>query len=576
MEGGSKIDHTALDHGFFQFTLPHTWTGIIFWGLAAFILLFSGVLVIISMSIPDVPPISDATIISSLDEINDEDSVELGVGWENQGATANFAVIEVEIVEGTLVHGYWEYDADGENCTDYVDVYEDPLTLQTLNGEETFVMGWSNEMGTEVSTISRSCSNRYDDWFVQEGDIIEIFLMKYNENYSILSVGAEGLEPGERTEREDAQRFALLGIIIASLIMMITTPTSLSDDIKKLRTRWNNLPFVDSPPFVDGKRYSLKAGVGPIRPVDDNDWVIPPPGFETWPENLYEQQEDGAMIEEHPLVIGTPTPATFTLYSINGIIFIATSLWLVSDLIARHSDDFQILLGQILRVVVIIFNLIWLIFAWRKWKLTHNIIDTPTSKVRGVAVGPAELVGQVRPGPDGTLTVDVGGNSNRRVEGIVSFRWKEEEYVCTKDSDGKESCSWNTRRDIDGNTRFILHDGSGGILVEPSSWKKPFHGSPLHIWEAGRWRWTIWALGAGDPIYCLGRVETRTSAEKEEGLDTSIPNANLIVRGNKDIGMQVHLKRGTELSVISGLRSTTEAIIAPLVMLTFSAIPFLW
>ena len=206
----------------------------------------------------------------------------------------------------------------------------------------------------------------------------------------------------------------------------------------------------------------------------------------------------------------------------------------------------------------------------------HNIIDTATSRVRSVAVGPAELVGQVRPGPEGTISVNVGGSSSRKVEGVVAYRWKEEEYVCTKDSDGKESCSWHTRRTDDGNTNFILHDGTGGILIDPDSWKEVNLGEQLHNWESGRWRWTVWVLASGDPVYCLGRVETRTSEEKEDGIDETIPSSHLVVRGNKDIGMQVHLHRGTELSVISGLRSTTEAIIVPLIMLTFSAIPFLW
>ena len=74
-------------------------------------------------------------------------------------------------------------------------------------------------------------------------------------------------------------------------------------------------------------------------------------------------------------------------------------------------------------------------------------------------------------------------------------------------------------------------------------------GDRLFKWGTGNWRWTVWVLAAGDPVYCLGRVETRTHDEREEGIDTSIPNSLLVVRGNKDIGMQVHLHRGTELSL---------------------------
>ena len=570
MEEGRKIDHTSLQHGFFQFTFPHTRKSIIAWIAALVMYLVATFLIFASISIPDVPPTTEAVRIDSLEDIKDDDQVKLGVGWDNQGDLANFALIEVVIEKGTLVHGYWTYDSDGENCTDHVDIYDEQLTVYPVSGGDSFTLIWSNEMGVEVETIDRQCIDRYGDWYIDEGDIIDVYLMNHDEKMMILSVGTEGLDPGERTEREDAQRFALLAIMIASAIMMVTTPTSLSDDIKKLRHRWGNLPF------VHGKAGSLSPASGPIRRVDDSDWVLPPPGFETWPDNPYTGNSDQHLIEEHPNVIGTPTPATFTLYSINGIIFIVTSLWLASDLLARHGDGTQQTLGYSLRITIIIFNIVWGFFAWKKWKLMHNIIDTPSSRARSVAVGPAELVGQVRPGPNGTMSISIGGSSSRIVQGVVVYRWKEEEYVCTTDKDGKESCNWQTRRTSDGNTEFILHDGTGGILVDPSSWKDIQLGEQLHQWNEHRWRWTAWVLAAGDPVYCLGRVETRTRDEKENDLDETIPSSHLIVRGNEDIGMKVHLHRGTELSLISGLRSTTESIIIPLVMLTFSAIPFLW
>ena len=568
-EGKQSIDHTSLQHGFFQFTFPHTWKGIVPWVIAAIMLLGATVTVIISLDIPDVPPIEDSQYVDNLDEIDDEQKIDLGPGWED-GGEAVFAVIEVEIVEGTLVHGYWEYDSDGENCSDYVDVFEDvTLTVAPVSGGESFEITWNDEMGPEVSTYSRYCPG-YDDWYIDEGDVIEMFIISEDGNYSILSVGAEGLDPGERTEREDAQRIALAVIIVASALLMVTTPTSLSDDIKNLKQRWGNSPFVHGTPG------DLGPADGPVREVDENDWVLPPPGYETWPENPYAPNEDGVLIEEHPDVVGTPTPATFTLYSINGMIFVGTALWLASDLTARHSDDTQQTIGYWLKIGIVLFSIIWTFFAFKKWKLMHNIIDTPSSRVRSVAAGPAELVGQVRPGPQGTLSVDVGGSSSRRVQGVVNYRWKEEERVCSKDKDGKESCRWVTRRTDAGGREFILQDGTGGILVDPTSWDKVNMGDKLFKWGTGNWRWTVWVLAAGDPVYCLGRVETRTHDEREEGIDTSIPNSLLVVRGNKDIGMQVHLHRGTELSLIAGLRSTTEAIVIPLLMLVFSAIPYIW
>ena len=570
VEGKQTIDHTSLQHGLFQFTFPHTWKGTIAWVIAAVLFLGAGAYLLASLDIPDVPPIAESQYVDSLNEIEDEDTVTLGAGWQNSGDEATFAVIDVVIQEGTLVHGYWTPDSDGENCSDHVDVYDHViLTVKPTSGGDSFEIGWSDEVSTEVSTDSRSCPG-YSDWFIEEGDKIEIFMIGIDGNYSMLSVGAEGNEPGERTEREDAQRVALAIVGVAAALMMVTTPTSLSDDIKNLKTRWENKPFVHGTPD------EMKDAKGPIREVDEYDWVLPPPEYETWSDNPYAPNDENSLIEEHPDVIGTPTPATFTLYSINGIIFITAALWLAADLTARHSDDTRQAIGLFLRVGIVLFSLLWSIFAFRKWKLMHNIIDTPSSRVRSVAVGPAELVGQVRPGPQGTLSVDVGGSDSRKVEGVVKYRWKEEEYVCTKDSDGDESCSWETRRTDSGGTEFILHDGTGGILVDPNSWDKVELGDELYCWERSRWRWTVWVLAAGDPVYCLGRVETRTHDEREEGIDTTIPNSLLVVRGNKDIGMQVHLHRGTELSLIAGLRSTTEALVVPTVMLIFSAIPFIW
>ncbi|MGB2452854.1 MAG: hypothetical protein ACPIB8_07935 [Candidatus Poseidoniaceae archaeon] len=568
-EGKQSIDHTSLQHGFFQFTFPHTWKGIVPWVIAAIMLFGAAVTVLISLDIPDVPPIEDSQYVDNLDEVDYEQTVNLGPGWED-GGEAVFAVIEVVIVEGTLVHGYWEYDSDGENCTDYVDVFEDvTLTVAPVSGGGSFEIAWNEEMGPEVSTNSRYCPG-YDDWYIDEGDVIEIFIIGKDGYYSILSVGAEGLDPGERTEREDAQRIALAVIILASGLLMITTPTSLSDDIKNLKKRWGNSPFVHGTPG------NLGPADGPVREVDENDWVLPPPGYETWPDNPYAPNSDSVLIEEHPDVVGTPTPATFTLYSINGMIFVGTALWLASDLTARHSDHTQQSIGWWLKIGIVLFSMTWTYFAYKKWKLMHNIIDTPSSRVRSVAAGPAELVGQVRPGPQGTMSIDVGGSSSRRVQGVVNYRWKEEERVCSKDNEGRESCKWVTRRTDAGGREFILHDGTGGILVDPTSWDKVNMGDRLFKWGTGSWRWTVWVLAAGDPVYCLGRVETRAHDEREEGIDTSIPNSLLVVRGNKDIGMQVHLHRGTELSLIAGLRSTTEAIVIPLLMLVFSAIPFIW
>ena len=496
MEDKSKIDHTSLQHGFFQFTFPHTWKAIVAWVIAFVMFVAAGLFLMFSLDIPDVPPVSEAISIDNLDEIDEDDEVDLGQGWE--GETGTFLTIDVVIEQGVLVDGYWTLDSDGENCTDRVDEYDDAvITVKPISGGDSFTLGWHDKLASEVNTVNRNCPG-YEPWSIGEGDVVKLFMVQEDGELSMLSVGAEGLKIGERTDREDAQRVGLAITIVASLIMMFTTPTSMSNDIKKLRERWGNSPFVHGTPG------NLQSAIGPIRSTDESDWVLPPPGLETWPDNPYQSNEENVLIEEHPDVVGTPHPATFTLFSINGIVFVITSIWLASDLLARHGDDLHQWAGQALRIVIIIFTLTWTYFAWKKWKLMHNILDTPSSRVRSVAAGAAELVGQVRPAPSGTLDIHVGGYPEFQVQGVVAYRWKEEEYVCTRDNDGNESCSWESRRRDSGSTRFMLHDGTGGILVEPDTWDEVNLGDQLYTWQSGNWRWTVWVLAAGDPVYCLG------------------------------------------------------------------------
>ena len=569
MAVSEKVDVSSINHGFFQVTMPKG-KKLLAWSICIVIYFIAAIFFIVSLGIPDIPPTEDVTVIYEMDELADIEEVNLGNGWGDD-EVGKFFAIEMDIVSGTLLHGYYEMDSDGENCSDYVDYPSNSLILSPVTSDDTFKFSWYDSLEEEASHNHRDCDSRYDDWYVEEGDRIKVFAVQIEDEYYMMSVGAEGNFPPERTDREDAQRIGLLICIVASAIMMFTTPTSLRYDIDTLRTRWGNLPF------GHGKPGEIVDAEGPTRKVDKHDWILTPPSHETWSENAYMEDKDGKLIEEHPNNVGTPIPATLTLYSVNGILFVIFSIWLSSDLLARHNDFETRLAGEALRIVVVIFTVVWLILAFRKWRLSHSILDTPTSNVRSVAVGPAELVGQIRPSPSGTLRVEVGDDPDKTVEGVVLFKWKEEEYVCTKDSDGKESCSWETRRKEKGGAPFMLHDGTGGILVDPISWKKPIFGDSLVVWEWGKMRWTVDALCAGDPIYCLGRVEPRRGDfMPEEGCPTEISNANLIVKGETDIGTHAKLSRGTELSVVANLRSTTEAIIIPAIMLVFSAIPFLW
>ena len=56
------------------------------------------------------------------------------------------------------------------------------------------------------------------------------------------------------------------------------------------------------------------------------------------------------------------------------------------------------------------------------------MIDMQTSLVRSVAVGEAEMVGQVRPGPHAALKLFVDDDLRKSCENIVVYEWVREDF----------------------------------------------------------------------------------------------------------------------------------------------------
>ena len=57
-----------------------------------------------------------------------------------------------------------------------------------------------------------------------------------------------------------------------------------------------------------------------------------------------------------------------------------------------------------------VLGLLLSLLAYAQAKRLRQMLDTPTSLVRSAPVGHPELVGQVRPGAEGSMTVYVDGN----------------------------------------------------------------------------------------------------------------------------------------------------------------------
>ena len=317
----------------------------------------------------------------------------------------------------------------------------------------------------------------------------------------------------------------------------------------------------------------LAYATHPARSADD-DWLFGAP-TPTSIDDPYGQDAHGQLIPEHPSIIGTPKAALITPYSIGAVVFAGSFIWLSADLRARDGSGFHTTLGWGMTAFVTLMNVLWFFSAWKQFKLTRLIKDLPTSPIRSVAVGQAELVGQVRPSIAGTPEMKVGGRTHK---GLTCWQWKSYQYVCRTDSDGDTHCSWEHRETKSGGVPFMIHDGTGGMIIDPSLWvKKPVdYGPQLDAWQRGDWKWTLVGFGIGDPVYVLGDCVPRDvdHIEKWGGHET-LPQALLTMVPTTGTGDASIVHYGTEMDVLSKNRSLFEIFIVPLLIFLFGIFMFL-
>jgi len=402
------------------------------------------------------------------------------------------------------------------------------------------------------------------------------------------------------------------GIIAAFgfFVIALLSPASLETDLHNVRKNAPQPDDLEEAALKNGHEMeSWFFGRSSYSPTNDpNDWILPAPGPSTWnQEDRYAADGDGSALAEHPTKVGTPIPATFATFGISMVLFIILLSISLGTLILAEQD--AVANGEILEadasmkytpLVMSIIGVIWLIIGFFQHKKQQQMIDTPTSLVRSVSVGSAELVGQVRPAPEQWINVVVDGNPRRMIPGCVDFRWEYEVYVCRQvtstDSDGntttREECNWRNVRSDHGNVPFMLHDGTGAIRVESSTFKKKNLGNFVKQWTSShadtlrdhfktefaarlfsdgdvrKHRWTAYALRIGNPIYLLGMVKPRSRDElAHEGLDGSIGHTAISVHGEDSPGMKANIQRGTELANLGRIRSSAELLIMPIVCL---------
>ena len=386
----------------------------------------------------------------------------------------------------------------------------------------------------------------------------------------------------------------LMASSIGCLVMAFSSPGSIEGQLKKVRDSAIDPAELEAKAEASGLTVDnwLMQQTTYVPTNDPNDWILPAPGPSTWNnDDRYGPHGDGSAIPEHPTKVGTPRPATMTSFTIFATLSVIFAL-IAANGINSESDEKTMFPA----IIIIAIGLILSIVGYFRSKMLSQMLDTPTSLVRSAPVGYPELVGQVRPVPDGCLTVVVDGNQNMVMHNMVGYRWEYEQYQCRTvktDNGTREECNWVTIRSDAGGCPFILHDGTGGMRVNGQSFKRADYGQYLKRWDGAfaqtlgkqlmasavagllggakvkKHRWTLYGLRLGNPVYVLGETKPRPSEQiAAEGLDGTLGNSIIEVWGNEDApGVKVNMHRGTELSNVGNSRSGLEMLMPPILLM---------
>ena len=394
-------------------------------------------------------------------------------------------------------------------------------------------------------------------------------------------------------------------VIPGCLLGMWLTPTKLQKEFEKIRIQEKPRDFVHRSE-TGGSTGSFWTGKNSHSPEkDDRGWVFQAPGPEYWDKVDPYGPDDSGIIPEHPTVVGTPKPASF---SFDGVLMCIIALFSIPATMASVMAGLgmiaegELVLACALIVGPAIGSVLFAISSWYMGTKMLLTIDVPTSKIRSMAAGELELVGQVRRWTSPAPPVLVGDDPARTYNDLHSWRWKYEIYlrrtkvVMTKDGPRTETeHRWETIKEKNGGHNFILHDGTGGVLVKPEKFQTQELGTYIRKWEVdhnrnlgeifgslitttfGGWmilehKWTLWGLALGDPCYILGKAESRSKDMKkeewfaEDGITPIRRNDQQLlmqVVGESGVGFAARLERGTELGVLGKVKSQFEYKIIP-------------
>jgi len=256
-----------------------------------------------------------------------------------------------------------------------------------------------------------------------------------------------------------------------------------------------------------------------------------------------------------------------------------------------------------LPLYIALFSLISVPISYMMGRKEMQAWDTVTSIIKFLDAGHNELVGQIRPyyeEPIPVVYVDGYRDKIFTMHDAVYWRWAYRAKECRKetyrDRDGKVRtrtvCGWVNVRSDGGSVPFLLHDGSGGVLVDVRTFDEVEQvpqvldtsspgnkgGNDLYRASAGAWverhEWTASALRLADPVYLMGRVKSLDEEYVPKGTvsdNASRIHQSLLVVGEDAPRREARIAYGNELNQLSARKSVFTRY-GPAVLMTLVAL----
>ena len=388
--------------------------------------------------------------------------------------------------------------------------------------------------------------------------------------------------------------FSYLFFFIFGTWIAYSFPTGIGMAIRRLSGRKMSGITVSYREGPNGEKTESSQG------KEGEGWLVNPPEIEHWHLDEPYREDDAGLLAEHPMNIGTPIPALFTVKSI--ITLLKNILLSIAGVLLFIETDESMALIPILAL-----GFLGLLINYNRIMKWQKMVDLPTSTIRGAAVGRLEVFGQLRPRKSWPPTIFVDNDPSKELFGMGIWSWEYfhlfswDELVDEIDHKGDVvGVKWERRvsktliRANSGGYPIMVHDGTSGIALQDGilsggksikSWSVPdeslFGGRKPqgdHIRNAKAehyWIGSGWPVG--EPLFVSGYASIRDSASLEaENVDRTEASALLeIGMEGSSIGHAVEIKRGGELLVLQHMESGLAALLPSLCMILITGIPLL-